>query len=264
MISKEHIDPEYKNFLIASNEKTHFKSLWNRNDPWFEEPNLGRRDSKKAWSGVSKIVCDGHAFFLKKQENYFTYSVRPPFRQLIVQKEYTNIQLFKSLKIPCLDVVYFGIRKQEGKTQGILITKSLENYISLHDIQLQRKKSHGSEQFRIKRAVIEKIAALVKKTHKSGLMHRCLYPKHIYVEKDFYKTGEQQTKEPVCRFIDLESARKASYNSKKQLRDLETLNRRLPALHFKDKVYFLLQYLNKTNTDNDVRDMIKRIKDISR
>jgi hypothetical protein len=264
MIFKEYIDPLFKTLLASNNEKTHFKSLWNRNDPWFEEPNLGRRDSKKAWSGVSRIVFNDQAFFLKKQENYFTYSVKPPFRQLIVQKEYANIQLFKSYKIHCLDVVYFGTRKKSGKTQGIIITKALDDYISLHDIELQHKKLHGAEQFRIQQAVIKEIASLVKKTHESGLMHRCLYPKHIYIEKHFFETGEQETKRPLCRFIDLESARKVSYNSKKQLRDLETLNRRLPTLNFKGKLYFLLQYLDKTETDKDVRNMIKRINDISR
>ena len=264
MISKEYIDPEFKKFLIINNEKTHFKSLWNRNDPWFEEPNIGRRDSKSAWSGVSRIDENGQAFFLKKQENYFSYSVKPPFRQLIVQKEFANIQLFKSLMIPCLDVVYFGIRKKSGKTQGILVTKALDDYISLHDIEVQYKELHGSGQFRIKRAVIEKIAALIQKTHESGLMHRCLYPKHIYIDKIFLKTGEQKTKEPVCRFIDLESARKVSYNSKKQLRDLETLNRRLLKVGQRDKLYFLLKYLNKTSLDKEIRKLIKRIQKISR
>ena len=268
MISKEYIDPEFKEIIDSNSKKTFFKNLWNRNDPWFEEPNIGRRDSKNAWSGVSRIQYNGHAFFLKKQENYFSYSIKPPFRRLIVQKEYANIQLFESLKVPCLDVVYFGLRKKPGnafgKTQGILITKALDNYISLNEAQEQYWGLYGSEQLIIKRAVIANIAALVKKTHESGLMHRCLYPKHIYIDKDFCKTGEQQTNDPVCRFIDLESARKVSYNSTKQLRDLETLNRRSPGISQRDKLYFLLKYLNKTSLDNDARKLIKRIQRVSR
>ncbi|MCK5311514.1 MAG: hypothetical protein KAJ62_05365 [Desulfobacteraceae bacterium] len=268
MIIKEYIDPEFENFLNSNNTKTYFKQLWNRDDPWFEEPNIGRRDSKSAWSGVSKIQYNGHDFFLKKQENYFSYSVQPPFRQLIVQKENANIQLFESFKIPTLDIVYFGIRKQSanpfGKTQGILITKALDNYIPLNEAKKQYWDLNGHEQLKIKRAVIANIAALVQKTHKSGLMHRCLYPKHIYIDKKFCKTGEQQTNDPVCRFIDLESARKVPYNSKKQLRDLETLNRRSPGISLKDKLYFLLKYLNKTNLDKDVRKLIIRIQKVTR
>ncbi|MCK5098268.1 MAG: hypothetical protein KAR45_09195, partial [Desulfobacteraceae bacterium] len=103
-----------------------------------------------------------------------------------------------------------------------------------------------------------------KKTHESGLMHRCLYPKHIYLDKDFCKTGEQQTDDPVCRFIDLESARKVPCRSTKQLRDLETLNRRSPAISQRDKLYFLLKYLNKTSLDNDAKKLIKQIQRISR
>ena len=249
-------------------DQINFDSLWERNDPWFEEPNLGRRDSKSAWSGVARIQYNGDAFFLKKQENYFAYSVKPPFRQLVVQKEYANIQLFESLKIPCLDVVYFGVKKKLGKTRGIIITKALDNYTSLnqalkqyHDFQ---ETDHLQEQRRIKKAVIASIAELIQKTHVSGLMHNCLYPKHIYIDNDFFKTGIRKPGKPVCRFIDLEGARKVSYKSKKQLRDLETLNRRLPTLNFKDKIYFLLRYLNTTSLDQNVRNFIKRIKDISR
>ena len=268
MIINEYIDPEFKTLLISNNELNSFKSLWNRNDPWFEEPNLGRRDSKSAWSGVSKIQFSGQHFFLKKQENYFSYSIKPPFRRLMVQKEYENIQLFEFLKIPTMDAVYFGIRKKPGsmtgKAQGILITKALDNYIPLDEAQEQNRGLHGSEQLKIKRALIANIAALIQKTHLSGLMHHCLYPKHIYIDKDFCKTGKKQSKAPVCRFIDLESARKVSYNSKKQLRDLETLNRRLPMLSSKDKIYFLLRYLNKTSIDKDVGQLIKRINKISR
>jgi hypothetical protein len=265
---KEYIDPEFKKLFNIKNNRTVFKALWNRNDPWFEEPNLGRRDSKSAWSGVARIQYNGDAFFLKKQENYFAYSVKPPFRQLVVQKEYANIQLFESLKIPCLDVVYFGVKKKLGKTRGMLITKALDNYLSLNAAQEQycnfQETDQIQEQRRIKKAVIASIAQLIQKAHVSGLMHNCLYPKHIYIDKDFFNTGIQKQGNPVCRFIDLEGARKVAYKSKKQLRDLETLNRRLPTLNFKDKIYFLLQYLNTTSVDRNVRKVIKRIKDISR
>jgi Lipopolysaccharide kinase (Kdo/WaaP) family len=272
MMQKEYIDPEFKDFLNSTNERACFENLWNRNDPWFEEPNIGRRDSKKAWSGVSRIQIGDQFYFLKKQENYFTYSVKPPLRQLIVQKEYTNIKLFESFKIPCLDIVYFGINKDSGslfgKSQGILITKALDNYVSLNEAQdkywATPESETDSEQLSIKKAVIEQIASLVSKTHRSGLMHRCLYPKHIYIDKDFCKTGRKKTNEPVCRFIDLESARKVPYRSRRQLRDLETLNRRSPGTSSNDKLYFFLKYLNKTSLDNDARKLIKRIQSISR
>jgi len=268
MIKREFVDPEFIELVDANNEELLFENLWSREDPWFEEPNIGRRDSKKAWSGVSRIIFKGNTFFLKKQENYFSYSVQPPLRQLLVEKEYSNIQLFKSYNIPCLDFVYFGVRKMPGgilgKTQGILITKALDNYLPLDKVQANFWEAQGAEYQTIRKAIITSLAALVAQTHKSGLMHRCLYPKHIYIDKDFCETGEQKTFDPVCRFIDLESARKMPYKSTKQLRDLETLNRRSPSTSLGDKLYFLLKYLNKNRLDKDVRQLIERIKKISR
>jgi hypothetical protein len=276
MVINEYIDPEFKRLLDITDEievdnkktgQTVFKSLWNRTEPWFEKPNFRRGASKESWSGVTKTQLNKHNFFLKKQQDYFAYSIKPPFKRMLLQREFENIKLFNSCKIPSLDIVYFGIRKSGRHTQAILITKSLDNYISLVEAKKQYLDLHGSEHRKIKKTVIKSIAELVKKMHLSGLMHNYLYLKHIYIDKDFCKTGEKLSQEPVCRFIDLDGARKAPYNSTKQLRDLETLNRshiHSPTLGLNEKIYFLLKYLNKTNCDKDVRKLIKRISKISK
>ena len=276
MILNEYIDPEFKKLLNntykieVDNRKideTVFTSLWNRADPWFEKPNSRRSTSKESWSGVTRFQLKERNFFLKKQQDYFAYSIKPPFKRMLLQREFENLKLFKSLKIPSLNCVYFGIRKKVHHTQAILITKSLDNYISLLEAKKQYLDLPGQEQRKIKRSAITSVAELVKKAHLSGLMHNYLYLKHIYIDKNFCKTGEKPSLEPVCRFIDLDRARKARYNSKKQLRDLDTLNRinrRSPAVDVKDKIYFLIKYLNKTSCDKDVRKLIKRIKEISK
>jgi hypothetical protein len=275
MTLKEYIDPEFKKLLNITNEievdnrkidKAVFAGLWNRADPWVETPNFNfrRSTSKESWSGVTRIQLKEHNFFLKKQQDYFAYSIKPPFKRMLFQREFENIKLFKSLKIPSLDPVYFGIRKSGRHTQAILVTKSLDNYISLTEAKKQYLDLPGPKQYKIKRAAIASVAELVKKAHLSGLMHNHLYLKHIYIDKNFCKTGEKPSHEPVCRFIDFDGARKASYYSKKQLRDLATLNRRSPTFNLKDKIYFLLKYLDKTSCDKDVRKLIKRIKKISK
>ncbi len=264
MAIKEYIDPEFEQLMGRKHDQTAFKLLWDRDDPWFDEPNIGRRDSKKAWSGVTKIRYNNHAFFLKKQENYFTYSVRPPLRQLVVQKEYSNIKLFESLGIPTLDIVYLGISKKLKKNRGIIITKALDRYMPLDEVEKIFLSPVKPGQIKIKKAVIKGIAKLIQKTHMHGLMHNCLYPKHIYVNKEFCETGQENCHAPAVRFIDLEGAKKVSKKSSRQLRDLETLNRRLPALENKYKIYFLLNYLNKTSLDQEARQLIKKVKSISR
>ena len=275
MILNEYIDPAFKRLLNITGkaevdnrkiDETIFVGLWNRSDPWFEKPNFRRSTSKESWSGVTKFQLKEQNFFLKKQQDYFAYSTKPPFKIMLFQREFENIKLFNSLKIPCLDVAYFGTRKNGHHTQTILITKSLDNYISLVEAKKQYLDLPGPKQHKIKRTAIASVAELVKKMHLSGLMHNYLYLKHIYIDKNFCKTGEKPSHEPVCRFIDLDGARRARYNSKKQLRDLDTLNRinkRSPAVEVKDKIYFLIKYLNKTSCDKDVRKLIKKIKKIS-
>ena len=276
MILNEYIDPEFRKLLNTTDkieidnrkiDESVFTSLWNRTDTWFEPPNFRRSTSKESWSGVTRIQLKEHNFFLKKQQDYFAYSIKPPFKRMLFQREFENIKLFKSLKIPSLDPVYFGIRKSGRHTQAILITKALDNYISLLEAKKQYLDLPGPKQHKIKRAAIANVAELVKKAHLSGLMHNYLYFKHIYIDKNFCKTGEKPSQEPVCRFIDLDGARKARYNSRKQLRDLETLsriNRDSSAINIKDKIYFLMKYLNKTRCDKDVRKLIKRINEISK
>jgi hypothetical protein len=276
MIFNEYIDPEFKKLLNTTDkieadnrkiDETVFASLWNRAEPWFEATNTRRSTLKESWSGVTRFQLKEHNFFLKKQQDYFAYSIKPPFKRMLFQREFENIKLFKSLKIPSLDPVYFGIRKSGRHTQAVLITKSLDNYISLLEAKKQYFDLPGPKQHKIKRTAIASVAELVKKAHLSGLMHNYLYLKHVFIDKNFCRTGEKPSHEPVCRFIDLDGARKARYNSKKQLRDLDTLNRinrRSPAVEVKDKIYFLIKYLNKISCDKEVRKLIKRIKKISR
>jgi hypothetical protein len=167
MILKEYIDPEFKNLLDITDvkevnnrktAKTLFKSLWNRTDPWFEKPNFRRSTSKESWSGITKIQLNKHNLFLKKQQDYFAYSIKPPFKKLLLQREFENIKLFKSFKIPCLDVVYFGVRKKENHVQGLLVTKSLDSYISLLEAKKHYLNLSGSEEIKIKKDAITKIA----------------------------------------------------------------------------------------------------------
>ncbi len=75
MILNEYIDPEFKKLLNISDEididnrkidETVFAGLWNRDNPWVEEPNFRRSTLKESWSGVTRIQLKGYNFFLKK------------------------------------------------------------------------------------------------------------------------------------------------------------------------------------------------------
>lgn len=254
----EYHSPKWKAFLEEKGFST-FASLWEREDKWFEPPNEGR--SKNGWSGVCKIDIGGESFFLKKQENFYAYSIRYPLGISVAEREFKNLQMFDDLKVPAMHVVYFGVRKEKGRLQGIIITEDLDKYICLQEVRERWNVTAPSLEH--KRNLLKNCALLLREAHKKGVMHCSLYPKHIFVGKSLVEKNVI-AEDPLCRFIDMEKAIKASWGSKKQLRDLDTLNRRSHSWTRQDRLYFLMCYLQKEKADKEVREFIKRIESITK
>jgi hypothetical protein len=252
----EFVDPFWQE-LLEKNKAVNFEQLWERNDPWFEKPNSGR--SKNGWSGVCRIELDGRFFFLKKQENFLTYSLKAPLGQSLVVKEKNNLVSFNNLNVPCMKLVYFGVRKFEGRVQGMIMTEALNGYISLDEAIV----GYGRLPLEKRRKVIHSLAKLVKFTHEKGVMHNSLYPKHLFIEENFAR-GDEPKQEPLSRFIDLETAKKAKNGSKKQLRDLDTLNRRTLFGSKTDRLAFVLTYLGQRSCNEKVRIFLKRLSAVSK
>jgi hypothetical protein len=246
--------PSDREFLQRHNLAT-FDDIWNRRDPWFTKPNRGR--SASGWSGVCLIECAGRRLFLKKQQNYFRYLPRFPFRQLLAEREIESIRLFDEHKLPSLSVVYFGVRKLGRLHQAILITEPLDDYIPLSDVpsawQGDRQANHTK-----RRAVIAYVAGAIRHMHSCGLIHNSLYSKHIFIHKSLLDTGEPPRDAPPCRFIDLEAARPISILGRGAVRDLETLHRRDRHWSKADRLFFLLTYLGKTTCDAETRIAIQK------
>ena len=254
----KYLAADWQDFL-QSHKLASFDDLWDKDLEWFEAPNYGR--SKNGWSGVCRIEVDGRVMYLKKQENFYTYSLRHPLGITVAQKEFDNIQYFNSLDIPCLKVLYFGVRKHKGKLQAMLMTEGLEGYLPFNQITKLYQKEHFSLDRR--RQLLRAIASFLREAHEKNVMHFCLYSKHIFVDENFVKTGEVGNR-PVCRFIDMEKSCKANYQSKKQMRDLDTLNRRTPYWSKVDRLVFILAYLHKGAVDKDVKSFYMCLSRISK
>ena len=255
---QEFIAADWQSFL-EKHKLASFDALWDKEIPWFEEPNVGR--SKDGWSGVCLLEIDDRKIFLKKQENFYTYSLRHPLGITVAQKEFANIESFNARKIPCMKTVYFGIRKSKGKLQAMIATEALEAYIAFEDVIALWQKNTFTLKHR--RLLIAAVADLLSDAHSKGLMHNSLYPKHIFISEEFARKAGTGT-QPLCRFIDMEKAKPAKQHSKKQLRDLETLHRRSSYWSRSDRLYFLLCYLGKNEIDHEVRLFIKKLKGIAK
>lgn len=260
MLDKIYLCPDERDFL-AHHGLESFDKLWNREDALCDLPNSGR--SRTGWSGVSRIEANGRVFFLKKQENFFTYSAKFPFRRLLAEREFDNIRLFDSLNIPSTKVVIFGVRKQEDKHQALIMTEALEDYIPLREVEKKWQNGHQAD-YSKRYSLITSLASLVRQTHDQGLMHNSLYPKHIFISRSLYEKGELLADKANIRYIDLEKARRASFGSTRQLRDLESLHRKSPYWSEEDRRLFILSYLGKSEFDAEARKLVRRVLSIHR
>jgi hypothetical protein len=252
------ISPQHVSFLAANN-LINFDDLWNRSEDWFEAPNISR--SGAGWSGVIRVDVNGKSFFLKRQENYLSLSLKYPFRVSVVENEYNNIATFSMFEVPSLDVVACMTRSKGGKRQSLIMTAALDGYIDFY--AMSKTLPNAGLTVKTKRAVLKNLAQLVRLAHSNGLFHGNLYPNHLFIDKGL-TNGSLTSVADSCRFIDMERAGKAFPRKRKQLRDIETLDRRTPNWTKSDRLYFLLKYLNLDSCDQSVRDYLYRLSKISK
>ncbi len=252
------VSSQYQSYL-AANDLVSFDDLWDREEKWFEPRNIGKSES--SWSGVVRIDLGEKRFFLKRQENYFTLSPRYPFKISVVEDEYRNIATFTELEVPSLEVVACKVRLKNGKRQALIMTAALDGYVDLDAVSVGLPKSGLSVS--AKRRVLKNLAQLIRLTHSKGLFHGNLYPNHLFIDQKML-IGPLTPDSISCRFIDMERAGKAFPRKRKQLRDIETLDRRTPNWSRSDRLFFLLNYLNLDSCDQSVRDYLCRLSKISK
>lgn len=202
--------------LIAASDQVLFEDLWAWPKDWVEPINQ-RRDG---WSGVTKhaLSCDGSEavnVYLKRQENQLRrgsaswYLARPTF-----WFEYKALCIANGSAAIGPELVLYADRRTPSGWQSILITKSLEGFVTLEELLADPAQAEHLDRH------LENIRRLIKSLHRKKLMHGALYAKHIYiqVERDEY------------RLIDFERARAPIFSSRAWEKDFQRLFRRTPGL----------------------------------
>lgn len=194
-----------------------FEALWSLSTDWHEAPN----ERRGGWSGVSRhVLDDGSAIFLKRQENHLCRTLRHPFRGIpTFYREYRNILRLHAQQVGAVEALYYGDRLDADRWRAILVTRALDDYISLddwneaaaHDEQAQRE------------SLIAAIAQACARLHHHRLQHSCLYGKHLFVSRTPAANGAYQ--ESDIRFIDLEKLRKGISRERVRRHDLDQLVR---------------------------------------
>ena len=225
-----------------------FNDLWHVAAELVDEPNRDRGGV----SSVSRLTLEDangrpQVFYLKRQSNYQIRNLRRPFGEPTASREFYNIGRFAERGIPALEAAFYGQRKVGGELQAILMTRELEGYLPLDDWFSRWEQLS----FRLQRDLIIAAASLVATLRDQGVVHNCLYPKHLFLKPMDDGVG--------ARFIDLEKSRAHLFSPWGNMRDLDALNRRSRVLSRTQRLRFLLTYLGKSRVDAEARYWVRRV-----
>ncbi|WP_052464851.1 lipopolysaccharide kinase InaA family protein [Geoalkalibacter subterraneus] len=233
-----YIHPDWQKSFQA-NRLNNFDDLWELELELADAGNRGRGEggwSRVGFYSLPESPSASPKIVVKKQQNYLIRTWRQPVRGMLTfVKEFNMFQRIASLGIPVPQVVYCATRRQGNHHQAILVTAWLEGYEPLDKILdcWQRCRPDRVERARLLRPVAETVGQL----HQNRLAHRCLYPKHLFVD-----TNQPQ---PRCCLIDLEKTRWSPWRANLRCRDLAQLVRHTENFPRRDAVVFLRAYLGR-------------------
>jgi serine/threonine protein kinase len=232
---KDYIHKDYAQCLAANRLNT-FDLVWAYQQDWFEAPN----NRRGGWSGVGrlKLSSDEGTFkiFLKRQENHQRRTLRHPFTgEPTFTCEFRALMYLQKRGVPVPVPVFFGERTDYGQARAILMTQELVGFKSLEDVTNELF-SGAKANVSVQRQILRGTALAVKSMHAARILHRSLYPKHLFV-----RWPSEAVPEVVL--IDLEKSRIKWLPTIRTVYDLATLNRRTAHWSRTSRMYFFLQYL---------------------
>ena len=196
--------------ILASHGLASFDALWALKLQAVDEPNFERG----GWSSVYRLDLDERAYFLKRQSNHLTHSLRHPLGEPTFAREFRNIQRYQRLGIATLQASFFGCRRVAGEQRAILLTQALDGWEDLDGWLARWPQLDEARQ----QAIIRAVGELARGLHQAGQVHGCFYPKHIFLR-------EEQGRWQAC-LIDLEKTRPLLLGRRDRIKDLEPLVRR--------------------------------------
>ena len=213
--------------ILERHGLANFDALWALQLEAVDEPNTERG----GWSSVYRLELDGAAYYLKRQSNHLTRTLRHPFGEPTFACEFRNIRRYAELGIPALQAAFFAERKLPGEQRAVLLTRALDGWQDLeHWLQ-----SWASLSTSRREAILAACGGLARRLHDAGQVHGCFYPKHIFLRA--------QGDDFAAQLIDLEKTRPLLFGERDRVRDLEPLLRRAAAWSEAEVRQLLVAYL---------------------
>jgi hypothetical protein len=223
---------------LEMNQLDTFDRIWHLEMDWFESPNQKRG----GWSGVGRIELkknDGTQLnvFIKKQENYGRLTFLNPIKgEPTFRREFKQLSFLQNTSSMAPMVVFYGESQYGGNQRAILVTIALDEYESLESLSKQWLPTASKVQ---RLRLLIAIAKGLRCFHKLGLVHRALYPKHIFI-----KNVDTQ---PEIALIDLEKTRFSPFFYYRAYFDLSVLHRRVADTFSQFELFIFLKEYFKLN-----------------
>ncbi len=214
--------------LLTLHQLASFEQLWDYQGDWFEPPNRERG----GWSGVNYIeLTDNagakHGFYLKRQQGHLRRTWRHPIAgEPTFVREFEILQHLSKRQVATPTLVFFGSQRDKA----ILLTEALTGFIAA-DAWL---KNHANMRVHQQRLLMCALANAVRKLHQSGVWHRSLYLKHLFVKETngIFEVAS----------IDFEKSRTTAFIKWFRFSDLITLHYRTADLSNSNQLAFFKQY----------------------
>jgi len=220
--------------ILKRHQLNSFDAVWDYEIQWFEEPNQRRG----GWSGVGRIALENGSatplfLFVKKQQNHGRKTLLHPFSgEPTFRREFAWLQFLEARHFHAPKVAFYAERGTGKNQRAVLVTEALTEYQALDVLSEDLRAKVGRQQ---QMELIRKIAEEVRRFHDFGLVHRALYPKHIFV-----KNAEGA---PDVALIDLEKARVSRWFFFRAYFDLAALNRHAEGWRLTQRLAFFKRYL---------------------
>jgi tRNA A-37 threonylcarbamoyl transferase component Bud32 len=231
-------------FLLERNGLASFEAIWRLELPLVDDPNVDRG----GWSAVCRLNLDGQRFFLKRQRNHRTRSLRAPLGEPTFTREFRNIQHCRTRNVPAVRAAFYAERKLPGHGRcAILMTYALEGWRNL-GAALEDARADNDARHRL----LSACGALARRLHNAGLIHCCFYPRHVFVRK--------AAPDYEACLIDLEKTRPLLFGARDRVKDLEQFLRHAPVLDAQDVRIWISRYLDCAPEDQEVTAWIERLR----
>lgn len=237
--------------IFSQHHLDDFASLWAREIDWFEPPNHRRG----GWSGVGQLMLTSDlrdlSVFVKKQQNHGRRTLRHPFNgEPTFRREFKRLVFLEQQQIKAPKVVFYAEEKIKKDTCAILATEALAGYEPLDIIT---KRWHSDEVVtRLQKSnLLKATAEMIRRFHEAGLVHRALYPKHIFV-----KNADAA---PEVALIDLEKSRFSLLLLYRAYFDLSALNRHAEYWSKSQRLRFFLSYMRSKRLTKPLKLMCQLI-----